>query len=203
MTIRSGMTELIRLIRQLAQAEDGEYEVAGETYWQDEHLQDVLDVFRTDVYEESIYPVPQFISGATVYQNYYWANPNVERADSGTAIWQLRNMNGEAIGTANYSVDYPARRIRFGTPTDGSWCALNYSVYDINRAAAEVWRRKAANVANRFDIKTDNHDLKRNQLRQNYLDMAKYYEGLAQQGSGNGGSSAGRMKEMVRSDLNG
>ena len=94
MTIRSGMTELIRLIRQLAQAEDGEYEVAGETYWQDEHLQDVLDVFRTDVYEESIYPVPQFISGATVYQNYYWENPNVERADSGTALY----AEGRATG---------------------------------------------------------------------------------------------------------
>lgn len=202
MTTRTGMSELIRQLRQMAQAESAEYQVGDDIYWEDEHLQDILDLFRADVYEESIYPIPQFVSGNTVYQNYYWIYSNVERASSGTAIWQLQDLNGSAIGTANYSIDYNARRIRFSTTTDGSEYALTYSYYDLNRAAAEVWRRKAANVANRFDVRTDNHDLKRNQLRQNYLDMAKYFDEQAQK-SGNTSNSGSRMKQFYRSDVNG
>lgn len=202
MAVRTGMSDLIRQLRQMAQAENNEYELAGETYWDDTHLQDVLDMYREDIYEEPIYPIPQFLNGVTVYQNYYWSNGNSERAESGSAVWSMMNTNGSAVGTAAYTVDYNAQRIRFGTPTNGEQYRLTYSYYDMNRAAAEVWRLKAANVANRFDIKTDNHDLKRNQLRQNYLDMAKFYDLEAQKGSGaaNGGS---RMKQFYRTDVNG
>jgi hypothetical protein len=202
MAVRTGMSDLIRQLRQMSQAENNEYKLAGETYWDDAHLQDVLDMYREDIYEEPIYPIPQFLNGVTVYQNYYWANANSERADSGSAIWSVMDMTGSTLGTATYTVDYNAQRIHFSTPTNGSRYTLNYSYYDMNRAAAEVWRLKAANVANRFDIRTDNHDLKRNQLRQNYLDMAKFYDLEAQKSSGasNGGT---RMKQFYRTDVNG
>jgi hypothetical protein len=39
-----------------------------------------------------------------------------------------------------------------------------------------VWEQKASNVAARFDIKTDNHDLKRSQLRASYLQMAQLHK---------------------------
>lgn len=200
---RSGMFELIRQLRQMTQAADDEYSLAGETYFTDDHLQDALDQYRADVYEEAIYPIERYISGATVYQDYFWNNGNVERAESGSAVWQLQDTNGSAVGTANYSVDYNVRRIRFGTPTDGSQYALTYAHYDMNRAAAYVWRLKAANVALRFDVKTDNHDLKRSQLRKTFIEMAEHYDKLAQQNGDAGAGGGRRMKEMFRVDMNG
>lgn len=203
MTVRLGMTDLINRLRQYGQAEQSEYTIGGETYWTDDHLQAVLDRYRTDIYSESLAPVGVFESGATVYRDYPFRYGDVERAESGTAIWQLWTTGGVQVGTADYTPDYNAKMLRFGTPTDGGQRVLNYRTYDLYRAAADVWRQKAANVANRFDVSTDNHSLKRSQLRDSYLEMANFYDQQAAKGNGTNGMSGGRVVKLSRIDTNG
>ena len=192
MTLRTGMTNLVAQLRVMTDADTAEFVIGSETYWSNDHLQDELDRNRQAVYREPIYPTVIYdTSNAPQYFDYYWNLPDVEEATSGTAIWSLQNANGSAIGTADYTVEYTAQHLRFNVSTDGSTYFLTYRAYDLNRAAEMIWRKKAANVAGRFDIATDNHKLSRSQLRQSYLDMAKHFH---QQGGS-------RSKQFIRPDV--
>jgi hypothetical protein len=193
MTIREGMSNLVQRLREAAAAEEGEFVLGGGTYWSDEHLQRELDQQRRDIYSEAIPPTTTFVNGESQYLDYYWRSANVEEAESGSAAWLLQDANGSALGTGQYSIDYDARKISFPATTDGSTYYLTYRVFNVNLAAAEVWEKKAASVSARFDIKTDNHDLKRSQLAAAYSKKAKEFRKNA----------GGRVKQMVRSDLNG
>lgn len=187
------MTNLIQRLREAANADTGEFVLGGGTYWTDDQLQTKLDQNRRDIYEEPISPTPTFVDGASVYLDYYWRGANVEEAESGSAAWLLQDSNGSAIGTANYSIDYDARKISFSTSTDGAVYSLTYRTFNVNLAAADVWDVKAANVSRLFDVSTDNHSLKRSQLEAAYSKKAKEFRR----------KSGGQVKQMVRSDMNG
>lgn len=192
MATRSGMQQLVDELRAMTDSTTDDYTYNGVTYWTDQQLQNVLDQYRQDIYREPLHPEGEYTGGTLRYYNYYWRAVNVERAASGSAAWQVEDSAGSAIGTANYTAYYEARYIRFTSHTGGGDRRLSYRTYDLNRAAAHIWRQKAAHVASRFDITTDNHTLKRSQLRQQYLQMAAHYS--TQAGS--------KHTRMVRSDLN-
>lgn len=174
--VRAGMTELIASLRGMTDAAADEYTVAGITYWSDGQLQDILDRCRHDYYNHSLAPAVEYMGGDIVYQSFYWhEGQHVERLDSGGAAWLLQDGNGVAAGTADYTPYYDAGYVRFATNQAGASWALTYRAYDMNRAASLVWERKAAHVASRFDLSTDNHNLHRSQLRQGYLQMAAHY----------------------------
>src|SRR5574342_204953 len=114
MTKRLGMDSLIEQLRQMTDADRQEFTLAGRTYWEDQHLQDALDLHRVDVYRETIYPETVYDSANnTRYYDYYWTYEHVEEAPSGTVCWMLQNQAGSVIGTADYSVNYKARHIHF------------------------------------------------------------------------------------------
>jgi hypothetical protein len=139
-------------------------------------LQAVLDRRRMDVYRERMTPMEEYSNGTALYHNYYFCESDVERQESGTAAWRVENSAGSVIGTANYTANYDSKHIRFTADQAGSAYWISYRAFDIERAAADVWEQKASNVAARFDIKTDNHDLKRSQLRASYLQMAQLHK---------------------------
>jgi hypothetical protein len=173
---RAGMTELIAALRGMTDAAADEYAVAGITYWSDDQLQDILDRCRHDYYSQPLMPAVENVGGTIVYQSYYWHEGQaVERLSSGSAAWLLQNGDGVEAGTADYTPYYDAGYVRFAADQVGEGWALTYRAYDINRAASLVWERKAAHVASRFDLAVDNHDLKRSQMRQAYLQMAAHY----------------------------
>jgi hypothetical protein len=199
MAIRAGMSELITRLRGYAQADTSEYTLAGEVYWTNEQLQERLDRYRSDVYREPLASEPTYSgAGTLVYHNYYFTQADAERASGGSLVWQVENSAGSAIGTADYSVNYDGRQIRFTSDQAGTAHYLTYRHYNVYKAAADVWREKAANVASRFDIRTDNHDLKRSQLRAAYLANATMYEEMAN--GATTGASGSRMVRMVRAD---
>lgn len=202
MAIRTGMASLVRQLRGYAAADENEYTLAGETYWSDDHLQDKLDENRADILSEQLSPAPEY-DGAQdkyTYFAYYFANGNPEEAASGTTAWVLKDGDGNNVSTANYTVNYAARQVRFNTDTQGaSGYYLTYRAYDVYKAASEVWSQKAANVANRFDVRTDNHDLKRSQLMDMALRQATYYANLSRKS--NTVASGGGFKEWKRVDL--
>lgn len=183
MAARDGMAELITELRSMCDAGTADYTIAATgtaVYWSDDHLQAALDRHRKDFLAGLNYRVEQS-GGSIIYQDAYYMPQYVERAVSGSEAWRVEDSEGTAIGTADYTVNYDARHIRFDTDQMGTAYYLRGREYDLPRTAAYIWRQKAAHVSARaFDIRTDNHDLKRSQLRKAYTENAAFWEGQAE-----------------------
>jgi hypothetical protein len=54
-------------------------------------------------------------------------------------------------------------------PDETDWTA----VYNLNRAAADIWEEKAAAVAEKFDYAAEGSSFKLSQISMQYLEMAK------------------------------
>ena len=176
---RSGMSSLITELRGLTEAGATDYTVTSSTYWSDDHLQDILDLHRHDIIFEqlSMYPV-QIAGGSISYQDYRSGFGFLEATTGGTSILYLQDSTGATIGTANYTPDYRRGQFQFSANQSGSVYYLTGRSYDLNAAAADVWRRKAAHVApTSFDFSTDNHSISRSQVYKHSLEMADYFEG--------------------------
>ena len=92
----------------------------------------------------------------------------------------LEDGVGTDIGTALWTADYIRGRITFGADTTGSVYYLTGRTYDLNAAAAEIWRSKASYFATRaFDFSTDNHRVSGGQIHEHCLKMAAHYDGMA------------------------
>ena len=180
MTARNGMLDLIERVRVLCDAGTAEHSIQGQSYYTDDHLQERLDRNRMDVYREMLTAQVEYSGSTAIYHNYYFPTPDVERAESGSEAWLVSDYQGSAIGTANYTANYDAQYIRFTANTEGSAYYLTYRQYDVERTAASVWEEKAAFVSNRIqEVQTDNHVIKRGDLRKLYLDNAKFFKSRA------------------------
>lgn len=192
MAARNGMTQLIADVRLMADAGTAEHSVGGTTYYTDEDVQRYLDKHRQNIYREPLRMEPEYGAGSAEYHHYYFRNGFVEGTASGTVAWLVTDGNDDVIGGSLYTPNMDAQEIRFAADQHGSARYLTYRAYDLYRAVSEIWRDKAAHVADRFDVKTDNHDLKRSQLAKNYMDKALEY------------AAYGKPKHvrMIREDLN-
>jgi len=192
MAARTGMSQLILDLRARSNAGTSDYTLGSETYFSDDQLQTVLDSQRRDIFAEPLVPVTNLVDGGSAITLDYFFNAQfVEQNTSGTVAWELETTAGSAIGTANYTVEYEANRIRFTADQAGTAYNLTYRRYNLFKATALVLRQKAAQSASRFDVKVDNHDLRLSQLMKNYLTMASVWE--IQQGS--------KTVERVRTDV--
>lgn len=189
---RDGMSRNIGEIRLMCELGTADYSIAGVTYWTDNQIQEVLDGHRENIQIEGLMVQSEYTTGTVVYKDYYWRKPDVEEYDaSNTEIFHLENAGGTAVGTANYTVNYEARHIRFSSDQLGSAYYLTYRSYDLKRAAAEIWRKKAGHVAQRFDVSSDNHNLRASQMVKQYLDMSDQYRKEA----------IPKFSRMVRTDV--
>lgn len=176
---RAGMVELITNLRALTNAGTADYTLAGRTYWSDLDLERILDEVRQDVRLLPLAAVAELSAGSTLYHDYYipqGAGQVWERADGGTAVWRVHDGTGTVQGTANYTVDYEAGRIRFTADTGGAAYYLDGRSYNMNLAAARVYRRKAAYAAAAVDWQTDGHRVNASQEAKAYLSLAEMYE---------------------------
>lgn len=192
---RSGLSNLITELRGMTEAGTADYTVSGSTYWSDDHLQDVLDIHRTDIVFEQLSMYPTQVSGGSLsYKDYRSSHGYLETTTGGTAVLYLQDATGETIGTSNYTPDYRRGVFAFSTDQRGSVYYLTGASYDLQASAADVWRRKAAHVApTSFDFSTDNHSVSRSQVYQHCLEMANYFEGRS--------GDAVQTIPMFRSDL--
>jgi len=185
---RTGMSELISQIRAKTDAGTADYSIAGTQYWTDDQIQAMLDRQSTPV-RIRLSEVPENQQGTAIYRDYVWGDMEVERAGSGTAVWRVVDAGGTVSGTATYAINYDQKKIRFQQNTLPPMY-LESQAFDLNAAAAQIWREKAAHYAARFDVSTDNHNLRRSQLMAHANEMAKHYERM----------SAPRIVTMQRSD---
>jgi hypothetical protein len=199
MTIRQGMTDLVQLLRQWGQAGTAEYTIGSETYYTDDHLEDILDRNRSDIYREPLTMQISYSGGTAVYQDYYFERGHVEQATSGATAWQVEDGAGSAIGTGEYTPSYSSKHLRFAADTGGSALYLTYRSYNVEMCAAEVWDGKAASISeSAWDVSTDNHSIKRSQKVANYYKNAAMWRARALSSvGGNTGESY-----LVRSDVN-
>ncbi len=200
MTARTTLAPLIQRVRELAATGTADYSVGTVPYWSDEQIQAVLDRNRVDFADNPLAPLKETDSGGTVrYFTHMASYRNLEESQGGTAILYVRNSAGARAGTAAYSVDYPSGRVTFTADTAGTAYYLTGRSYDPYAAAAEIWRQKAADVAERFDFSADGASFKASQLRTSYLENADYCAGLATFGAGAAGI---RTTTMFRDDVN-
>ncbi len=172
MTARTGMSTVIADLRADAQAGTADFTIGSTAYWSDDQLQAILDANRTDFSHEALISEWDYSAGTIVYKRYYLPFKNVE---AGTAL-VIEDGLGVAVGTANYTVDYNANTVTFAADTGGSALYATGRSYNRNRAAADVWRRKAAYYGTRPDFSTDNHSVKFGAVAQMCLNMAAQFE---------------------------
>lgn len=195
MSARTGMANLITELRGMAEAGTADYSLGSVNFWSDDHLQDVLDLHRKDVVFEPLQVIPTHGAGGTVlYQDYRSQFGFYEATTGGTAILYLQDSTGANVGTASYTPDYRRGQFLFTADTRGTAYYATGRSYDLNAAAADVWRRKASHYSvSAFDFSTDNHSVSRSQVYDHCLEMAKHFEGQS--------GDAVQTTQMFRSDL--
>ena len=180
LTARSGLATLVDELRMMADAAPDEFAIAGQPFWTDKQLERELDKNRTEIYRQPLEMVDTYNSGTVEYKQYFSPYGNLEQTTGGTAIVYLENAAGTIFSTSLYTVDYTRGHVSFGSDTTGSAVYLYGRSYDLNAAAASIWRLKAGYASKMYDFSTDNHSLKRSQYKQHCVEMARYYDGLRQ-----------------------
>ena len=178
---RSTMADLVGNLRSLTNAGANEYAVAGVPFWTDKQLETILDRHATYIRDESL-KIQHTIeaAGSVSYYDYQSSYRFLENTSGGTSRFIIRDETHTVVGTAAYTVDYPRGLVTFGTSTAGVARYLTGYSYDLNAAAADVWYQKASHYVTAYDVSTDNHNLKRSQIIQGCLTMAKEYDSGSQ-----------------------
>lgn len=180
MTARTTMTELIATLRGLTNAGTADYTIGTVNFWSDDELQRVLDRHRRDFFHEDVVPAEEYSGSTAIYKTYYSARKNVETTDGGTAVFYLEDGTGTKAGTANYTADYANGVFTFTADQKGTAYYATGREYDVNGAAADIWRMKAAQAAaGAFNWSSDNHSIHRKDVIDNYRSLAEYYDGMA------------------------
>jgi hypothetical protein len=169
---RTTMAELVRELRGMTNAGVNDYVVGGERFWSDRKLQNALDLRRTYQNGLGLAALPTYANGAVTY-TYYQA---------GVGGWEgspvVQDANGGTVGTALYTFNAALGELTFVSDQSGAPFTLRGFTYDLNAAAADVWRTKAAHFAGAYDVSTDNHSLKRSQLIAQAKEMAAMYASM-------------------------
>lgn len=179
MTARVTLTELIETLRGLTDAGTADYTLGTVVFWDGIQLQKVLDRHVERVQRAPLTPVITYNGGSAIYQEYTSGLANFEQTDGGTAVFVVEDSTGLDAGTALWSADYLNGVVTFAANTLGTAYYLTGRSYNLNAAAADVWRHKAAQAAKRFNFSTDNHSVSANQVYEHCMDQARRFEGLA------------------------
>ncbi|MCG3143635.1 MAG: hypothetical protein HONDAALG_00990 [Gammaproteobacteria bacterium] len=189
---RATLANIIQQLRELAHAGTADWTLGTANFWDADQLQSVLERYRTDHYRVQLMPVQQYSGGLAVWRDYHSGLSNLEATDGGTAIFYLEDAIGNPVSSTLYTPDYLRGVVSFASNTGGSAYYLSGRSYDMNRAAADVWRRKASYYANRSTFSTDNMRVEAGALYQHALEMAESFEQRAQ---------SGQVAQMYRSDV--
>jgi hypothetical protein len=192
MTARDGMADLITELRALCEAGTADYAIDGTDFWTDDQLQASLDRFRNDIYYDELLQIPTYNpAGAMTFQTYRARFMDLE---SGTALI-ITDTTGGTAGTADYTVDAVRGIITFSDDTAGLDYYLSGRAYNLNAAAADIWRKKAGHYAGTFNFTAGSNSMSRSQIYDHCLERAEFYERT--------GSSTAESGEIERSDTPG
>lgn len=169
---RTTMSELITTLRGMTNAGTADFTIGTTAYFSDDQMQGYLDARRIEVVDKLYSPLGEYSGGSVVYTRY---NLLATDWEGGTAL-VVKDAVGNTLGAANYSIDAARGWVTFTVDTGGTLIMVNGGRYDMNAAAADVWRRKASFYADGIDFSTDNHSVKRSQRVSAAESMAQKYE---------------------------
>lgn len=179
MAARTGMANLILRLRSMTKTAAADYTVNSVAYWTDDQLEDVLDECVTRIEQKELTAIAEYAAGETVFLDYPIGYKDLEENTSDAAYWTLVDSTGTAVADGDYEVDYIGGVIRFDADTAGAVYFLKARSYDLNSAAAKVWRRKAAHFSDRFNWQSDGQSFSREKLYTQAVEMAEQFEGAA------------------------
>jgi len=168
MAARSGMANLILTWRRMT--DDTESAV-----WDDDQAQEIMDRHRADIWKEDLTPQPSLEDSETVYKTFLSNYENFEEVASGTTIWRVYDADGAMIGTADYTPDYIRGIITFSADQEGSTRYLDARSYDLDGAAADAWRERAAKVHSFYSFRAGENNMTRSDWFKHCTEMARYY----------------------------
>lgn len=192
---RDTLASLITTIREMTSAGDSEYTISGTgTYFSDDHIQELLDQNRSDLWDEPLVAIPERGAGGTTsYTEYCAPCQHFEATDGGTAVFVVRDSVGTVKGTATYTPDYLRGRVTFATSQAGSSYYLTGRSYDVYGAAADLLERWTARLKlESFDFETDGQRFTRSQKLAAMQAISAEYRG----------KQRARSVRMVRGGLN-
>ena len=174
MTTRTDMSAIILLLRGMCEAGTADYTLAGAAYWTDDQLQDALDRSRIDLNMVQLSATPRYSGGSITYTEYRAPMGYIE---GGTAL-EVVDASGATQGTATYTADAMRGIVNFISDQAGAARYINGRAFDLDKAAAEVWRKKASHYATAYNINADGQNLSRAQLFEHAIEMAREYSGM-------------------------
>lgn len=180
-TARAGMGDVIRDLRSMTDASAEDYTVAGLPYWSDSQLQRVLDRHRVDLKWVEM-EAQEEADGS--YLDYSIGYGNFEATTGGTAIFGVQDIHGAIVTSPIYTIDYVRGLVTFDSDTSGTAYYVTGRYYDLEGAAAEVWRNKQSHYAAAVDFSTKVHNVRRSQLYDHAKERAEYYAALGDSGFG-------------------
>ena len=173
MTVRATMFGLIDELRGMTDTSPADFTVGAITYWSDQQLQDILDKQLTVEDYSIMQPFPTRNGSITEYKTYltnqlYWEK-----------LPDVRDAYGSIVGTAQYTFEPVAGYFDFTANQWGSSRFISGYHYNMNAAAAEVWRKKMGQAAKMYDFSpTRGETLSRSQFMAQCKQMWQYYAGL-------------------------
>jgi hypothetical protein len=165
------MANLITTLRGMTDASTADYTIDSVPYWSYEHLQEILDKHRIDLVQIRAEPVPVTLSGVVTYLEYRVGYQNLEESTA----FAVYDPAGAEI-TSGWTADYARGVVTFTSDQAAASRLVSCRSYNLEAAAAEVWRRKAAQAAKMVDFSTDNHRVSKSQQIKHCLDMARLFE---------------------------
>src|SRR5512146_199732 len=178
-TARTGMVDLITELRGLTDAGVNDYSIAGIPYWSDAQMQTILDKRRTDLKWVELEAWEEADGSYLTYASGYG---NLEQTTGGTAIFIVQDVNGDPVLSPTYTVDYNRGLITFDSNTSGLSYWLTARSYDLNAAAADVWRKKMVHYHTAYNYSTNGDNRSRAALYEHAKEMAAWFEGMGQDG---------------------
>ena len=177
MAMRTGQEYMVNYLRDVCLAGTSDYTFNGGTYWTDNQLADILNKTASVSSHINAIPISQETQGTLYYYQYQIPGAWFEDETSGTPYFHIYDGMGTAIGTADFTLEPKTGMLTFDDDRGGSAVTLNITRYNINQAAADLWRRKAAHISEvSYDISLDGHKLSRSQRVSLYMSMAREYE---------------------------
>jgi len=175
--MRLGMNGIVKRLRRMTEAGTADYTLAEEVYWDDEHLQDELDLEKSIAIELPLVPIRQYVDGTAIYKLYSMPDGAVpfEQPAGGEAAFKLTDSDGAAISTALFTVDEWGGIITFAADQAGSaryWTGYHF---DIVRVASTIWNTKAGHAWTAIDFSADGQRFTRSVLHKHAVEMRDHY----------------------------
>ena len=168
---RSGMYDLILRVRNLTDTAG----TAGTAIWTDEEIEDTLDDHKYRVHREELEREKTYLTNTTY--EYRVFHSRYRDYEQGTAYFQVADSAGSArVLATDYTADYQRGVVTTVTDQAGTTLYLTGWSYDLNGAAADLWRMRAGKVSSYYSVDMDGHRLSRSDWFKHCSEMAEMYD---------------------------